>query len=413
MTQAIQAPAPASAPSAPSAKPIDTPALLSRWNLIAIVTVVVFGLLAGFVQFLSWQSDGRAADETEQLVRVQGIESSLLRADALSTNGYLAAGLESADRKEQYDGAIADVLQRIADAAEAQPADREALAVLNQKVDDYTTNVAQASVYNRQGVPLGIAYQTTASHELRDQAIPIADALITANAQRSKDAMGGQHPLYLLLIGVAALVVLYLINREMAQAFRRRLNSGLATAGAIVLITTLVAVLAAFLHARGNAHTKDHAYADAVAAATARTSANDAKANESLRLINRGSGSTYEDPWTAAAAIVGKAVPAADRAEWDTYVKRHRQIVKLDDTNQWKTAVTVATSAAKQGSTLPLDRFNDAMEKLASDSSATATGDLRSGRTIALLLSLLTALLGLVAALAVSRGIDQRRKEFL
>jgi len=414
MTQGTQAPvAPAPPTFARPVKPVDTPALLTRWNLVVVVTVVVFGLLSAFVQFLSWQSDGRAADETEQLVRVQTIKSELLRADALATNGYLSAGLESADRKQEYDDAIGDVLKRIADAAEAQPADREALAALNQHVEDYTSNVAQAAVYNRQGVPLGIAYQTTASTDLRNVAIPVADALIKANGQRSKDAMGGQHPAYLLLIGVAALAVLFLVNRQMAQHFRRRFNGGLAVAAVIVLVATLVSTLAASAHARSNAHTRDGAYADAVSASTARTAANDAKAYESLRLINRGSGSKYEDRWVTASHVVEAAVPDRARGEWDRYVRSHQQIVKLDDTNQWKTAVTVATSAARSGSTMPLDALNTTLQKLAGDAGATATHDLRSGRSLALLLSLLTAILGLVAAVAASRGIDERQKEYL
>ena len=43
-------------------------------------------------------------------------------------------------------------------AAEAQPADREALAALNVEVNDYATSVAQARQNNRQGFPVGGAY---------------------------------------------------------------------------------------------------------------------------------------------------------------------------------------------------------------------------------------------------------------
>ncbi|HYG92973.1 MAG TPA: hypothetical protein VD859_05230, partial [Nocardioides sp.] len=69
--------------SQPGIKPIvDTPRLLNRWQLIGMTVAIVFGVLSALVQFLSWQSDGRAADDTEQLVRVQEIQSSLLRADA-------------------------------------------------------------------------------------------------------------------------------------------------------------------------------------------------------------------------------------------------------------------------------------------------------------------------------------------
>ncbi|GAB2983979.1 hypothetical protein [Nocardioides montaniterrae] len=421
MTQVQQPPAPlppapiGSTPQQePTVKPVDTPALLSRWQVVAVTTVVLFGLLSAFVQFLGWQSDGRAADETQQLVRVQGIESSLLRADALAANGYLAAGLESSARQQEYDRVIADVLKQIADAAEAQPADRDVLAALNQQVEDYTSSVAQAAVYNRQGFPLGIAYQNTASvNILKDQAIPMVANLVTANKKRTEDAMGGQHPLYLLLIGIAALAVLFLVNRAMAQHFRRRFNTGLLAAGLIVLLVTLVSGIVSFVGASSNSSTRDHAYADAVAAATARTAANDAKANESLRLINRGSGALYEDPWKVDRSRVEKAVPQSRRADWDTYVKAHGVIVRYDDDNAWKTAVRAATTDATNGATYAFNKFDTQLAKTAADSGAQATDALRGGRTIALLLSLLTAVLGLVAAVAVSRGIDQRQKEFL
>lgn len=424
MTQATLPPTAQGPQGAPAALPVprdsaaapsfvDTPALLSRWNLLAVATVVAFGLLAAVVQLLAWQSDGRAAGDTDQLVRIQGIESSLLRADALATNGYLLAGLEPTERQHAYDRAIADVLDQITSAAEAQPADRAALAALNQQVEQYAANVAQGAVYDRIGYPVGIAYQTTASTQLRDQTKPILEALVNANAHRSTDAMGGQHPSWLVLIGVLALAGLFLVNRQLAQAFRRRINTGLAIAAAIVLVTTLVTAFAALLHAHSNKDTQDHAYQEAVAAATARTAANDAKAIESLRLINRGSGATWEPQWDAARKSVEQAAPAG-RSSWDAYVKRHEQVVRLDDTNQWKRAVTLATSSDdKVGTSKPLDDFDNAMAKLSSSEGARASDDLRSGRNIALGLSILTALLGLVAAVAVNRGIGERQKEFL
>ncbi|GAB4013310.1 hypothetical protein [Nocardioides ultimimeridianus] len=409
MTQAP--PAPAAAPAAPVF--VDTPALLTRLNLIAVVTVVAFGVLSALLQFLAWQSDGRAAGDTDQLTRVQDIESSMLRADALATNGYLLAGLEPNKRQHEYDAAIADVLSNIADAAEAQPADRAALAALNGQIEDYTSNVAQAAVYDRLGYPLGIAYQQTASQQLRDDAKPIVEALVAANQKRSQDAMGGQHPTWLLALGILALICLFLVNRQLAGLFRRRFNTGLVIGAVIVVLTTLVTAALAFADARSNSHTKSHSYLQATTAATARTAANDAKAIESLRLINRGSGSVWEPQWDAARTVVEKSAPAEDLTSWRTYVKRHEAIVKLDETNQWKRAVVAATSDSATGASAPFDTFNGKLQALARSAGAQASHDLRSGRILALLLSILSALLGLVAAVAVSRGIGERQKEFL
>ncbi len=69
-------PAPAAASRrfwpAPTGKPVgagveNTPVLLNRLQIIGMAAVLLFGLLSGLVQYLSYQSDGRAADDTEQL----------------------------------------------------------------------------------------------------------------------------------------------------------------------------------------------------------------------------------------------------------------------------------------------------------------------------------------------------------
>src|SRR5690349_23312959 len=98
-----QAPAPPAAQAArrfwpaPTGKPVgagvaDTPTLLNRLQIIGMATVLLFGLVSGLVQFLSYQSDGRAADDTEQLVRIQEIQSNLLELDAIATNLVLIGG---------------------------------------------------------------------------------------------------------------------------------------------------------------------------------------------------------------------------------------------------------------------------------------------------------------------------------
>ena len=44
-------------------------------------------------------------------MRVQDIQTSLLRADALATNAFLVGGLEPAEQRAEYDEAIDDVLR--------------------------------------------------------------------------------------------------------------------------------------------------------------------------------------------------------------------------------------------------------------------------------------------------------------
>src|SRR5918993_1315070 len=183
-TQPVPAPAPPQPAKArrgfwpaPTGKPVgagveDTPGLLNRLQVIGIATVLLFALISGLVQLLSYQSDGRAADDTEQLVRVQEIQSTLLRVDAIATNVVLVGGEGDPARDSDYDDALADVFTLIAAAAEAQPADEAALAALNVEVNDYATGIAEARANVRQTYPIGAEYLSGASAALRSDALP-------------------------------------------------------------------------------------------------------------------------------------------------------------------------------------------------------------------------------------------------
>lgn len=407
------APATAAVPAGqPAAAHVDTPALLNRWQLIGMAVVLVFAAVSAALQLTGWQSDGRAADDTEQLVRVQEIQSSLLRADALATNAFLVGGLEDPAQREEYDAAIEAALALVADAAEAQSADEAALAALNVEIADYATAVAQARDNNRQGFPIGAEYLSGASTALRADALPILDNLVAANTERADGSMDGQHPVWLFLLGAVALAGLFWLNAQLARHFRRRFNKGLLLAGAIVLGLTLLTTVTAWAQDSGNDALADDELAVAISQADARTAANDAKASESLRLIKRGSGEQFEDSWTAAAAVVEASLTSRTEGQWESYAAVHQQIVELDRGGQWSRARDLATTTAADGSTAPLDRFDGLAKELVADNGAEVTDQLRGGRVLSLLLALATLGLGVVAAFAVARGIGERRREF-
>ncbi|NYI43454.1 putative membrane protein [Nocardioides aromaticivorans] len=424
------APAPAAAPATTSATAsadqghVDTPALLNRWQLIGMTVAIVFGIVSALVQFLGWQADGRAADDTQQLVRVQKIQSSLLRADALATNAFLVGGLEDAGQRAEYDAAIDDVLTGITAAADAQPKDRAVLEELALRVNDYVTAVAQARDYNRLGYPVGAEYLSGASTALRnsvpatdtsdpiDAAIPILAALVAANTDRAEGSMNGQHPFWLLLVGVLALAALFVINQQLAGAFRRRVNKGVAIAGAIVLVVTIVGVVGAWLRDNSNDSLREGDLALAISQANARTAANDAKANESLALIKRGSGATYVTNWEKSAEVVKKSSRRDTGEQWSDYDAVYREIRKQDDGGHWTKARDLATTTGDDGSSKPLNAFDSASETIVATASDNVTGDLESGRGLALAVSILSLLLGLGAAAFVARGIGERRREF-
>ncbi len=390
----------------------DVPSLLNRLQVLAVGACVVFAVLATVVQVLSFQADRRAADNTEQVVRVQKIQSSLLRADALATNAFLVGGLEPADARAAYDRAIDDTLRLITDAADAQPADRAVLADLNVAVRTYTTAVAQARDYNRQNLTISIAYLNSAGDALRDRALPIVEALVDANSQRARDEMTSQHPWWLFGIGAAALAVLWWINQSLARRFHRHLNVGLLVAAIVVAVLTVATALHAGGRNGDNEATRDGPYRSAVDEASVRTAANDAKAQESQGLINRGAGPAYEELWADRADVVVASASPQTLRLWNLYVEQHDRVRAFDDAGNWERARDLATSTDPDGPTAILDELDHTAAQVVSTSADEATAAFRSGGVAAVLLLVLTLLGGLLAAAATAWGINQRRREY-
>jgi hypothetical protein len=391
----------------------NVPQLLNRLQALVVAACLVFGLLAALVQVLSWQAAGRAADNTEQVVRVQQIQSLLLRADAVATNSYLSDGLEPADARAEYDAAIDDTLRLITDAAEAQPADREVLAELNATVSAYTNAVSQARDYNRQQLPIGIAYLNEAGTTLRQDAQPIVKALVDTNAERAEDEMHGQHPWWLLALGLLTLAAIFWANRQVARRFRRRFNLGLVTAAAVVAATTLVAVGHAVLKNDDDDATRDGAYTEAVQTARARTAANNAAAFDSLGLVNRGAGqSVYEPLYAEQSDVVVDNTDGGLRDLWVDYTDAHDEIRAADNQGRWNEAVATATSTDPDSPRARLAAFDDAAAAAVASAGDDASDRFQAGGILSVVLAVLTLLAALLAAAAATRGIDVRRKEF-
>ncbi|MEO5665827.1 MAG: hypothetical protein ABIR39_21370 [Nocardioides sp.] len=428
MTQAPQqAPAPAPAPTpaptprttatpalttAAQSKGVDVPGLLNKWQFIAVTTCVLFAVITATLQMLAWQANRAAADNTEQLVRVQNIQSTLFRADALATTSFLVGGLEDPAQRAAYDDAIDQVTRQITEAAQAQPADSEVLAALNSAVNRYTTTSTQARDNNRQGFPVGAEYLRGASTELRADALPLIEALTAANSDRAESELDAHHPLLILVIGLVALAGLWWINTQLAKTFRRRFNVGIAAAFVVVAALTLVSAAVSSGQASDNDDLRAGSYQVAVKEATARTAGNDAKSNESRRLGAQGSGAVFEEGWATAALTVEENAYFDTLDLWQAYSDLHFQVVDLEESGKYAEAVALATTLDPSGPTAALDAFDTASQDLVRVMATSTTNELRSGNTIFLVLAALTLLLGLGAAGLSTWGIAQRRREY-
>ena len=130
-----------------------TPGRLRAVGIISVVATLLFALAAGQAFRSADGALARAAANSDQLVRIQAIQTDVVQADADATNAFLVGGLEPAAQREDYTAAISSASQLVAEAAQHQPADGNALGALNQSLVAYTSQVEQARANNRQALP--------------------------------------------------------------------------------------------------------------------------------------------------------------------------------------------------------------------------------------------------------------------
>ncbi|QNE18910.1 hypothetical protein F1D05_14570 [Kribbella qitaiheensis] len=399
-----------------------TPGRMRTVLLLSAAVAVLFGLAAaqGFSE-----SDGalkRAEANTSQLVRIQAIHTNLVSANADATNAFLVGGLEPPAQRQHFVDSMAQASKLIAEAATAQPADQAVLGQLNATLLTYQGLVEQARANNRQGLPIGSQYLKDASAALQNDSLPLLNALVSANEDRVGTEFNGigKGNLWLIVGGLITLLVLGFALYWLAKRTHRYLNMPIAAAAALVLLTMLVGGTALSGASKDAKDTRGHAYADTLALSRARIAAYDAKSNESLTLIARGSGDAFDKAWGVSAKEVDKqlAIVAATAPElqgpWTQYKTVHTTIRDLDSKQgKWDDAVKVSVGKAPgQNAATTFTAFDKG-----SAASLDATGkkvgsELSDARNGLPPIGWLGLPIGIVAALLVAWGMSQRLGEY-
>ncbi len=418
---AVQQPDP-QAPSqrGPIARWFDgTPGRMRAFLIVAAAMSVVFGLAAaqGFRQ-----ADGaltRAEANAAQLVRIQAIHTNLVSANADATNAFLVGGLEPPAQRQHFVDSMNEAARLIADAATAQPADKDALGALNQTLLTYGGLIEQARANNRQGLPIGSQYLRDANAVLQDDSLPLVKALVQANEERVDTEFDGisQGNIWVLVGGVLTLVVFAVTLRWLARRTHRYLNIPIAIGGALVLLTTVIGGLALASASSAASETREDVYADTLALSRARIAAYDARSNESLTLIARGSGDAFDKAYNASAAVVAEQLSELNdsglRARWAAYDTVHKEVRKKDTAGQWDAAVAVAVGKAAGPTSVStfgtFDQTSAGGLKTASDSVRSELTDAREGLPP---IGWLGLPIGIAAALLVAWGMSQRLEEY-
>jgi hypothetical protein len=412
---------------------------LSTPGLYRVVAagLVVAGLVAGAVAFGAVReraslASGIVAVQLPLSQDAQELYRSLSDADATAADAFLANGVEPAALRQRYLDDVSRANRAVAVALrEAEAEDTGSLQLLTDQISVYTGLVETARSYNRLGLPLGSAYLQEASGLMRQTLLPAAQQLF-ANAQRR--LVGAQHdasgfPWLVLALGVLALLALAWAQVLLTRRTRRLMNVGLAVASLVVVIS-LAWSAAALGVAGGRIETGDREGSALVSLlAAARHSALQARADEALTLIARGSGAAFEDDFGAAfnglvgadgrGGLLGRASAqapsAADREVIDRarqqagqWRSMHAQLRALDNGGDHQRAVDMATGSVAAVFGRLADAMSDALARTNDRVSRLAS---HGGRALTGLSAALVVLTGAAVA-AVLLGFRPRLKEY-
>jgi len=338
-----------------------------------LIVLTILGVLAGLSAVVGAAQRNDSIDSVVNrsgplAVQAQRLYRALSDADATAASAFLSSAAEPPDLRQRYQLDIADASAALAAAASAGAsgtsgtAADDPIARISAKLPVYTGLVETARTQNRLNLPVGAAYLREASALMRDELLPAAAQLYQSEtAQLDEDLSAGSSfpwltiPLILVLLGGLVLAQRYLMRRT-----QRLVNRGMAVA-TVATVVMLLWVAVSWLDVSNQlGNSRDEGSAQVNLIAQARIAALQARADEALTLVARGSGDAFEKDFaarmatiTGAAGLVGQArnqAHAPDVAKdlddalgsiagWGS---QHKQVRTLDDGGQYPEAVTLA-----------------------------------------------------------------------
>ncbi|ONI79341.1 hypothetical protein ALI144C_26325 [Actinosynnema sp. ALI-1.44] len=412
-----------------------TPGVLGALALL----LVVVGVTAGVFTAVSVQRRAQAladlATRSGPLsVAAQEIYRSLSDADATASGAFLAGGLEPPAVRARYEQDIAQASNALAIAVAArEPADVTApgspLTTLSGQLPVYTGLVETARVNNRQGLPLGIAYQREASTLMRTQLLPAAQQLYDDEVGRvsTDQNRAGEFPFTELLLGLAVLGVLVVAQVYVRRRTNRVFNVGLVAATGAAVISLVWVSVAAFSVISSVDDSRIDGSIQVDVLARARIATLQARTDETLTLVARGTGKVYEDDFDqvsmsltgllneAMGKVTDGAVStrvASARANTEAWLRAHEELRKQDDGGNYAAAVRLAIETVPDGTSTAFNKLDTDLREAIGQTRAAFNARIRDASDALGGTVVVVSLLAAVVAVGATAGLWQRLKEY-
>src|SRR6266542_4202842 len=343
-----------------------------------MLALLAIGLATGVAGLVGSVQRSSLVDEVRTrsgplAVQAQELYRSLSDADAAAASAFLSGGVEPPQLRDRYQADIAAASAALAAAAAGTDSDLPALRQLSAQLPVYTGLVETARAYNRLGLPVGAAYLGEASGLMRGQLLPAAQQLYRFETDRLAADRGGASavPWLALLLGLVTLAGLVWAQLRLSRQTHRTLNVGLvaATLAGLVMVSwvgTAWVAAASQLHASNR-----EGSAQVELLAGARIAALQARADEALTLVARGTGEVFEKDFTAQlTTLAGPGGTSGVRSVLDSAVAEvrswrtvHQKLRELDDGGSYGEAVKLAIDADTGSTASIFNRVDAALGK--------------------------------------------------
>lgn len=395
---------------------------------IAVIAVVLIAALLAMGAAASKTVFDRQArlemlrSHTEPLAdAAQGIYGGLSVANTTAATGFLSGGIEPHAVRDGYDAAIGQASAGLITASNGVAADDthslKLLTDVSNQLAIYTGIMATAQANNRAGRPIGVGYLSESSAQMQQSILPAAEQLYRthAGAVLASGRSAGVSPA---IIGAAVVVLglLVLAQVYLARRSRRRLNPGLVVASLLVTVLVGWLAVAGLLSARAAGGARTHGGEPLGTVVTALILAQQARADEILGLLKRGSDTQSDQHFAertdqlagllerqpvdgAAAALVG-------------WIQAHDQIRHRLSAGDYPGAVAIARDDAPRSATPEFTRLETALRDEITRLRARQRDGITHAYTALNGLPFGAAAIGILAALAVAGGVGPRLSEY-
>ena len=334
--------------------------------ITALMTIVVSVAAIAVLHTRHDATRAIASIAQPSLVRASNAYAKFSDADTTASVAFLTGDRDLVYGRNRYisDLSIAtDELAAISQAAGSTGQVEGSVRVINQELPNYTALVEAARSNNRQGFPVGAAYLRQASDKMRTSILPAVLSIYREEAGKLRAAYqsGGSQsgPLFLLVITTALIALMVGVQCWLARRTRRILNLGWLAATIVAAVAATAVAVVIVSNSRDLQSARQRGSDATAELSSARILAVRARADESLVLIARGSGTSFLTDFNEVAMRLrgngrsGLAEQVRDTlrglgsegsadeldSEYSAFFQEHQHILDLEDEGNYAKAI--------------------------------------------------------------------------